>query len=77
VFFLPKSDFFGAFAGESAQPISLEELNRRFDRGDFALVAVGTLLLSDPNWIAKIKAGSNTDQLKGFSKETFGAFVLE
>lgn len=69
-------DFFGAFAGESSQPTSLEELNRRFDRGDFDLVAVGRPLLSDPNWVAKIKAGK-TDELKGFSKEALGALVLE
>ncbi len=69
-------DFFGAFAGESSEPTSLEELNRRFDRGDFDLVAVGRPLLSDPNWVAKIKAGK-TDQLKGFSKEALGALVLE
>jgi len=69
-------DFFGAFAGESSEPTSLEELNRRFDRGDFDLVAVGRPLLSDPNWVAKIKAGK-MDQLKGFSKEALGALVLE
>jgi 2,4-dienoyl-CoA reductase-like NADH-dependent reductase (Old Yellow Enzyme family) len=70
------SDFFGAFAGESSEPTSLEELNRRFDRGDFDLVAVGRPLLSDPNWVAKIKAGQ-TDQLKGFSKEALGQLILE
>ncbi|WP_163394279.1 NADH:flavin oxidoreductase [Flavobacterium limi] len=70
------SDFFGAFAGESSEPTSLEELNRRFDRGDFDLAAVGRPLLSDPNWVAKIKAGK-TDQLKGFSKEALGQLVLE
>jgi 2,4-dienoyl-CoA reductase-like NADH-dependent reductase (Old Yellow Enzyme family) len=70
------SDFFGAFAGESSEPTSLEELNRRFDRGDFDLVAVGRPLLSDPNWVAKIKAGK-TDELKGFSKEALGQLVLE
>ncbi|HEX8015671.1 MAG TPA: 12-oxophytodienoate reductase, partial [Flavobacterium sp.] len=70
------SDFFGAFAGESSEPTSLEELNRRFDRGDFDLAAVGRPLLSDPNWVAKIKAGK-TDQLKGFSKEALAELVLE
>jgi 2,4-dienoyl-CoA reductase-like NADH-dependent reductase (Old Yellow Enzyme family) len=70
------SDFFGAFAGESSEPTSLEELNRRFDRGDFDLVAVGRPLLSDPNWVAKIKAGK-TAELKGFSKEALGQLVLE
>lgn len=70
------SDFFGAFAGESSEPTSLEELNRRFDRGDFDLAAVGRPLLSDPNWVAKIKAGK-TDQLKGFSKEALTELILE
>lgn len=69
-------DFFGAFAGESSEPTSLEELNRRFDRGDFDLVAVGRPLLSDPNWVAKIKAGK-MDELKGFNKEALGQLVLE
>ena len=68
-------DFFGAFAGESSQPSSLDELMRRFDRGDFDLVAVGRPLLSDPNWVAKIKAGE-TDALKGFTNEALGELVL-
>jgi len=69
-------DFFGAFAGETSQPTSLEELNRRFDRGDFDLVGVGRPLLSDPNWVAKIRKGE-TDKLKGFSKEALAELVLE
>lgn len=69
-------DFFGAFAGESSQPTPLDELTRRLDRGDFDLVAVGRPLLSDPNWVRKIKAGKN-DQLKGFSKEALGELVME
>jgi len=69
------SDFFGAFAGESSQPASLDELTRRLDRGDFDLVAVGRPLLSDPNWVAKIKAGK-TGELKGFSKEALAELVL-
>jgi 2,4-dienoyl-CoA reductase-like NADH-dependent reductase (Old Yellow Enzyme family) len=69
------SDFFGAFAGESSQPTSLDELTRRLDRGDFDLVAVGRPLLSDPNWVAKIKAGK-TGELKGFSKEALAELVL-
>jgi 2,4-dienoyl-CoA reductase-like NADH-dependent reductase (Old Yellow Enzyme family) len=69
-------DFFGAFAGETSQPTSLDELNRRFDRGDFDLVAVGRPLLSDPKWVSKIKEGQ-TDALKGFSKEALAELVLE
>lgn len=68
-------DFFGAFAGESSQPTSLDELTRRLDRGDFDLVAVGRPILADPNWVAKIKAGK-TEELRGFSKEALGELSL-
>ena len=69
-------DFFGAFAGESSQPASLDELTKRFDRGDFDLVAVGRPLLSDPNWAAKIRSGK-TEELIGFTKEALAELVLE
>lgn len=69
-------DFFGAFAGESSQPSSLDELTRRMDRGDFDLVAVGRPLLSDPNWVKKIKHGQ-TGKLKGFTKDALSELVLE
>jgi 2,4-dienoyl-CoA reductase-like NADH-dependent reductase (Old Yellow Enzyme family) len=69
-------DFFGAFAGQSSDPTSLDELTRRMDRGDFDLVAVGRPLLSDPSWVKKIKE-NKTDELKGFSKEALGELVLD
>lgn len=66
--------FFGAFAGQSSQPSSLDELVRRMDRGDFDLVAVGRPLLADPNWVEKIK-NNRTEELKGFSKEALTELV--
>jgi 2,4-dienoyl-CoA reductase-like NADH-dependent reductase (Old Yellow Enzyme family) len=69
-------EFLAAFAGESSQPSSLDELTRRMDRGDFDLVGVGRPLLSDPNWVTKIQSG-HTDELKGFSKEALGTLVME
>jgi 2,4-dienoyl-CoA reductase-like NADH-dependent reductase (Old Yellow Enzyme family) len=69
-------DFFGAFAGQSSDPTSLDELTRRMDRGDFDLVAVGRPLLSDPSWVKKIKENKNSE-LKGFSKEALGELVLD
>ncbi|OKS86884.1 NADH:flavin oxidoreductase [Mucilaginibacter polytrichastri] len=69
-------DFFGAFAGESSQATSLDELTRRMDRGDFDLVGVGRPLLSDPSWTQKIHEG-RTSELKGFSKEALGELVLD
>jgi len=69
-------DFFGAFAGESSEPSSLDELMRRMDRGDFDLVAVGRPLLADPHWVQKIRDG-RTDELKGFTKEALGELVID
>lgn len=61
-------EFLAAFAGESSQPSSLDELLRRFDRGDFDLVAVGRPLLADPHWVQKIREG-RTEELQGFTKD--------
>ena len=69
-------DFFGAFAGESSEATSLDELTRRFNRGDFDLVAVGRPILADPNWAKKIQQG-RTAELKGFTKEALGELVME
>lgn len=65
-------EFLAAFAGESSDPSSLDELLRRLDRGDFDLVAVGRPLLVDPNWVRKIKDG-RTQELKGFTKEALAS----
>jgi 2,4-dienoyl-CoA reductase-like NADH-dependent reductase (Old Yellow Enzyme family) len=46
----------------------LDELLRRFDRGDFDLVAVGRALLADAGWARKIHEGRSSE-LIGFSKE--------
>lgn len=69
-------EFLAAFAGESSEPSSLDELMRRMDRGDFDLVAVGRPLLADPNWVKKIKNGQS-GALKGFTKAALGELVLE
>lgn len=59
-------DIMGAFAGESSEVVAdMRELQRRFERGDFDLVAVGRSILHDPNWVKKIK-DQEFDQLKPF-----------
>jgi 2,4-dienoyl-CoA reductase-like NADH-dependent reductase (Old Yellow Enzyme family) len=60
-------DFIAAFGGEGSQPASLDELERRLDRGEFDLVAVGRALLQDPEWAMKIREG-RTDELKAFER---------
>jgi 2,4-dienoyl-CoA reductase-like NADH-dependent reductase (Old Yellow Enzyme family) len=57
-------DFFEAFGGASSQPASLDELERRLDRGDFDLVAVGRALLQDPNWAVKVHEGRNHELME-------------
>ncbi|HMU13780.1 MAG TPA: NADH:flavin oxidoreductase [Flavobacteriales bacterium] len=61
-------EFTAAFRGDSSTATPLDELVRRFDRGDFDLVAVGRALLMDPHWTRKIRDG-RTNELLGFSKE--------
>lgn len=61
-------EFMESFKGVSSEPSSLDELLRRYDRGDFDLVAVGRPILADAEWTKKIKEGRNSE-LKGFSKE--------
>ncbi|MFP5438767.1 MAG: NADH:flavin oxidoreductase [Bacteroidia bacterium] len=58
-------DFMGAFQGQGSGATNIDELLRRYDRGDFDLVAVGRSLLHDPEWVKKVKAGQ-LDQLKAF-----------
>jgi len=60
-------EFIAAFQGESSSPSPLDELLRRFDRGDFDLVAVGRALLSDAEWARKIHQGRSAE-LIGFTK---------
>lgn len=56
-------------SGQSVPALkSLDELVRRFERGDFDLVAVGRVLLTDPDWLKKVRKGA-FDQLKPYSRE--------
>jgi 2,4-dienoyl-CoA reductase-like NADH-dependent reductase (Old Yellow Enzyme family) len=63
-------DLIAAFGGASSSPQELDELGRRFERGDFDLIAVGRAILQDPLWVLKIKDGRKTEL------ETFTAASL-
>jgi len=55
--------------GESAPALqSLDELTRRFDRGDFDLAAIGRVVLNDPNWLQKVQEG-RVAELQPYSRE--------
>jgi 2,4-dienoyl-CoA reductase-like NADH-dependent reductase (Old Yellow Enzyme family) len=44
----------------------LDELMRRFDRGDFDLIAVGRAMIAEPDWPKLVQRGA-FDQLKPFA----------
>jgi len=67
-------DFLAAFKGEASMPSSLDELLRRFDRGDFDLVAVGRALIADAGWARKIREGRSSE-LVGFTKEALATLA--
>lgn len=66
-------DMMMSFGGKSSSPQGLDELTKRFDRGDFDLVAVGRALLQDPQWILKIKQGRDSE-LESFTAESMGKY---
>lgn len=66
-----KGDFMAAFAGEGTETADLSELLRRLDRQDFDLVAVGRALLSDHQWVQKVKEG-RLSELSDFSAASLG-----
>ena len=49
------NDVMSFFHGEKTDNAPLDELIRRYERGDFDLVAVGRTLLADPQWINKVR----------------------
>ena len=59
------SDFGGAFAGQSSGQVPIDRLIARMERDEFDLIAVGRALISDPQWVAKVK-DNRLDELRGF-----------
>ncbi len=60
-------DFIAGYAGQGADPASLDELLRRLEREEFDLVGVGRALLQDPEWARKVHTG-RSDELKRFER---------
>lgn len=54
-------EFIAAYAGEASKPASLDELERRMERDEFDLVAVGRALLQDPDWVVKVRDGRESE----------------
>ncbi|MFV0624706.1 NADH:flavin oxidoreductase [Sphingomonas sp. ac-8] len=58
-------EFLGAFGGESSTTVGLDRLVERMERDEFDLIAVGRALISDPDWVAKVREGDAAG-LRGF-----------
>ena len=67
-------EFIAAFGGESSKPASLDGLLRRLDREEFDLVAVGRALISDPEWVEKVRDRREAE-MKDFTREALATLV--
>ena len=68
------ADMLASFTGESASPVGLGSLVPRLERGEFDLIAVGRALLSDPQWVTKVR-DRDTDSMKPFSPASLAELV--
>lgn len=60
------SDVMGMFMkGEGSETAEMTDMLRRYERGDFDMVAIGRALLQDPEWVQKVKM-KRFDELKAF-----------
>ncbi|HEX4376280.1 MAG TPA: NADH:flavin oxidoreductase [Steroidobacteraceae bacterium] len=61
-----------SFLGQTAacNPESLEELMRRFDRGEFDLVGIGRAIIAEPDWARIVRSGQ-IGRLKPFEPPDF------
>ena len=64
-------EFIAGFGGEASHSVAIDEVLRRLDRGDFDLVAVGRAILSDPEWVEKIRSGRG-EEARGFNRALLG-----
>lgn len=60
-----EGDFVAALGGQGSSVAPLNDLERRLDRGDFDLVAVGRALLQDADWVAKLRDG-RVDEIRPY-----------
>ncbi|EIZ80977.1 oxidoreductase [Novosphingobium sp. Rr 2-17] len=67
-------EFLAAFAGEGSQASDLDKLVSRMERDEFDLIAVGRALISDADWVDKVRDG-RSDELKGFEPAALAELV--
>lgn len=72
------SDFFVSLGEGRASELdlrNLDDLMRRFDRGDFDLVAVGRAMIAEPDWPKLVQAGQ-LDRLKPFTPKALDEALM-
>ncbi len=62
--------------GVPGEPAPLDELLRRFERGDFDLVGVGRALLGDAEWLQKVQQGRTGDLQTVYAADAFKVETL-
>jgi 2,4-dienoyl-CoA reductase-like NADH-dependent reductase (Old Yellow Enzyme family) len=67
-------EFLAAFAGESSASVGLDRLLERMERDEFDLIAVGRALISDADWVRKVKSNDHA-KLKDFDAAALGELV--
>jgi len=68
------ADFFGSFANQETASTDLGDLEERMERGEFDMIAVGRALISNPDWVKKVREG-RMDDLVGYKSEHLHALV--
>ncbi|WJY13344.1 NADH:flavin oxidoreductase [Pectobacteriaceae bacterium CE90] len=67
-------EFMTAFSGKSSTPAQLDNLLTRMARDEFDLIAIGRALITDPNWVVKVRQ-HDTEHLQGFEPASLGELV--
>ena len=67
-------DFINAFHNDDSKPTGVDELIRRMEREEFDLIAVGRALITNPDWVQKIRGG-NIEDMKTFQTADLAHFV--
>ncbi|WP_035201522.1 NADH:flavin oxidoreductase [Agrobacterium tumefaciens] len=67
-------EFVAAFSGQSSMSTGIDSLIQRMERDEFDLIAVGRALISDPDWVMKIRQGDDAS-LKGFDPKQLGELM--
>ena len=60
-------EFLGAFRGQGSNVVGIENLLERMEKDEFDMIAVGRALITDPDWLLKIKEG-RLEELKPFDR---------